>query len=194
MKSEENLHENKYTWIQIMCFFLCILFLVGCSNKHTYTPELYTKTDVISMCENENELFNNLVSIIVHNDEFYEKRKDEYDDAFFCSPHDEELKWFDEEDSKTIAEFFEFKPYMISYDLGRRFVEVTFLSSEEAESYTLLFWIKNSNNDEIFKFQEYSNYLSYTYVVETLEFDFFSEYRILLYYNTGHYHNQISIR
>lgn len=63
------------------------------------------------------------------------------------------------------------------YDYARRFVKITFLTSDTNESYTFLFWTLNGENSED-KFDDYKTFLTQHYVLENLD------NRCIMYYGT----------
>ena len=144
-----------------------IVLFTSCNAQDNapYEPSVYTKDEVLHLFDENVALFENVVTIISNNDEFYEKgRVNEFTDADIVSPNDDAITYFDETDKKMILEAFQLKPYMILYDYARRFVTITFLANGDDESYTFLFW---TSSDEK-AFDDYQAFLSQNYILNNM--------------------------
>ena len=120
------------------------------------------------MLQNHKSLFSEVVSVVSSNQRFYDEgRVSQYTDADIVSPTDKALVYFDEQQQTVIQEFFQLRPYMILFDYSKRFVAISFLSTEEDNGYTIVFWIQsgtNSAND----FSDYAYRLSQNFTVEKI--------------------------
>ena len=62
--------------IIIMIFTHCI-----CSPSEEYQPKLYTKEELLTVYEVNKTLFQDVVNVIIHNENFCNDRDSEYDDS-----------------------------------------------------------------------------------------------------------------
>ena len=92
----------------------------------------------------------------------------EFEDPNIMRPDDSTLSFFCDEDKETILDFFEFKPYMVSFDYAGRFVKFTFINEDQTDCYVLLYWVKDLNNTAE-KLNEYERYLQQNYIVEDVK-------------------------
>lgn len=153
----------------LLCMICVILTLTACSHREKYQPALYTKENLLSLYQENIELFEDVVEIIISNKAFYEEgRINEYTDADITSPYDKALTHFGDTERKVIDELFEFKPYMILYDYARRFVKITFISSDNKLSYTFVFWTLDSEDSQ-YKLDNYKRQLAQHYILEDIQ-------------------------
>ncbi len=158
---------------------LAIIFLLlsACSKKPEYHRASYTEEEMRAMFQDNKELFDKLVEVIISEQDFFEKgRRDEYEDAILMSPYDEELDLFSESGRQTVLDFFELKPYMISYDSNKRFIEITFVIQGDKESAVFLYWLHPMAPGEHggeSKLEEYIFYIGQNHYVDSLEGNWF---------------------
>ena len=159
-----------------LLIIICITFTGCVREKNKYLFDTYTKDEVISLFNENKEKFDEIVKIVSDNNDFYEKdRQMEYEDADITSPYDEALKWFSASDKDVIVDFFELKPYMISYDYNCRFVKFTFIGSDDKIAYCFLFWFVDGDEDA-YEFEDHKDYLRQNYVVKNVAYNW------ILYY------------
>ncbi len=154
----------------LLFFLVLALLLSACSKKPEYHWERYSESEMRSLFEENEELFNQLVEVLVSETDFFDKgRRDEYEDATLDSPYDDSMELFSESGRQTVLEFFELKPYMIAYDDNQRFIDITFIANEEWESGSFFFWLKpyapGEHGGES-KLEEYIFYLEQDFYVE----------------------------
>ena len=156
----------------MICVICATVFFASCSNgKIEYMFALYTKDDVMRIYGENTEWFEDIVEIIVSCEEFYDKgRVYDLDDPEIMSPYDENLLYFVEDDQKVIKDFFESKkPYMIYYDNSKQYVTFTFISEDQKDAYSILFWTSNSKSDfEHHKYMQAQDYV----IVDLAEYCF----------------------
>ncbi len=169
---------NRIKSLIFLCALSIILTFSACKKHETYSPSPYTKDEVQALYRENSGLFENVVEIISSNGDFFEKgRINEYTDADIVSPYDDAMQFFDDTERKIINEFFDLKPYMLYYDYARRFVTITFIASDNVESYSFLFWTK-SDEGGVAKLDNYKAYLSQNYIIESITEHSFMYYLI----------------
>ena len=161
---------NRKIFLITICIICISLVLTSCNRREKYEFDLYSKNEVRALYRENTELFKSIVSIISANEVFYEKSQtNEFDNPDITSPYDKDLTYFSDTDKKIIQDFFELcKPYMILYDYGKRFVEITFISDtfmvdNSVESYTFLFWVREDDSNG---FVNYKSYIEQNYITE----------------------------
>ncbi len=129
--------------IIIMIFTHCI-----CSPSEEYQPKLYTKEELLTVYEVNKTLFQDVVNVIIHNENFCNDRDSEYDDSFLSYPetNKNKLKWFNEEERTVINDFFAFQPYMLNYHCTRQYFDITFINEDQTDSYVFVFWLSDDSN------------------------------------------------
>lgn len=163
--------------MRTMCLIVVLsvfLALAGCGVDNAegeYQWKTYESQDALLALYSENEAqFMKLVDVIRNEEQFFEKGRrteDEFADAFLCTPYDAAMELFSESDQEFLNQFFELKPYMISYDNSKRFVKVTFIGKGEMEAGTFLCWTADDGQAET-EYYDYLAYLEQIYSVETL--------------------------
>ncbi len=134
----KNIRGSRY-----LLLLLALILLSACSKKPEYHWERYSESEMRSLFEENEELFNQLVEVLVSETDFFDKgRRDEYEDATLDSLYDDSMELFSESGRQTVREFFELKPYMIAYDDDQRFIKITFIAQEEWECGGFLCWLK----------------------------------------------------
>lgn len=159
-----------------ICFSFLLMMLTvslgGCNKRPTYYRASYTEEEMRTLFQENRQLFDKLVEVIVSEEDFFEKgRRDEYADAFVTSPYDEEMDLLSENGRKTVLDFFELKPYMISYDSNKRFIEVTFVLQGDKEAALFFYWLDAAAPGEHgggSKLEEYIFYMEQDYYVDDL--------------------------
>lgn len=155
---------------RITLILMVICCFSGCTHNK-YTPDHYTKIEIHNMLKNYEPLFRELVFVVSTNQKFYDEgRVSQFTDADIVSPNDEALNCFDEQQRAVIQNFFRFHPYMISLDYAKRFVAVSFLSTDINNAYTVVFWIESDTNT-VERLNEYSELLSQDFTVEKVKND-----------------------
>ncbi len=160
----KNIRGSRY-----LLLLLALILLSACSKKPEYHWERYSESEMRSMFEENEELFNQLVEVLVSETDFFEKgRRDEYEDATLDSPYDDSMELFSESGRQTVREFFELKPYMISYDDSKNYIRITFIAQEEWEGAEFLYWINPliSGQHGESALEEHIEYLEQDYYVE----------------------------
>ena len=93
-------------------------------------------------------LFQDVVNVIIHNENFCNDRDSEYDDTFLSYPdtNKNKLKHFNEEERTVINDFFAFQPYMLNYHCTRQYFDITFINEDQTDSYVFVFWLSDDSN------------------------------------------------
>ena len=75
----------KKTIFVVVCLIIIMIF-THCirSPSEEYQPKLYTKEELLTVYEVNKTLFQDVVNVIIHNENFCNDRDSEYDDSFFC--------------------------------------------------------------------------------------------------------------
>ena len=136
--------------LKLVCLILLgILALCSCKNSPRYEFRNYEKAELVALINENEDLFNEVVRVVVEDDDFYEKgSRGRLDDSFIGSPYDEEVGLFNQFGQQVIHDFFQFRPYMISYDLDKRFIKITFIGDiDTVESYVFMYWIDAEDVD-----------------------------------------------
>ena len=78
---------------------------------------LYTKEELLTVYEANKTLFQDVVNVIIHNENFCNDRDSEYDDSFLSYPetNKNKLKLFNEEERTVINDFYAFQQYILNY-------------------------------------------------------------------------------
>lgn len=157
--------------LRIVCIILTIaLTMASCSEEPTYDFQKYSTDEVIAMINDNEELFNELVRVLVEDDDFYVKgRRRELDDAFLGSPYDEQIELLDTHGQQVIHEFFQLKPYMISYEYSQRYIDITFIGDvQNIECYVFLYWIDKQDTQGLQEFLHTRRQRDYTIITSDL--------------------------
>ena len=133
-------------------YFSLLLILFGmslwaCSDRPSYKRDSYTEEEIRTLFQENRELFDRLVEVIVNEPDFFEKgRRYESDDAFLTSPYDDKMDLFSDTGRETVLEFFELKPYMISYDVTKECIEITFILQGDQDGVTFFYWLDSETS------------------------------------------------
>lgn len=127
---------------------LCLLFILaiiiactaGCtsdeSNLNSTEPKSYTSEEAKNLFTEHQQLFNDLVTLLMNDDDFLQKARipgKEMHGAFLNSPDSEYMELFSSEDQKILRQFFELKPVEICYSLAG-LIQITFAHTPDATS------------------------------------------------------------
>ncbi|MBE5964368.1 MAG: hypothetical protein E7252_05455 [Lachnospira sp.] len=154
------------TIIIVLSFLIAVViwfaYKIHQNKQKSYTPDIYTREEVLQLYEDNKEQFKEVVDILANSEEFHEKgRVYEGDYPFLSNPYDK-MQYFTEEDRIKLKEFFEHKPYMLTY--RGQSVKITFINDKRSMAYTFLFWF---GDDE--RFEEHLSYLRQNNYVEIIE-------------------------
>ena len=141
----------------VVCLIIIMLFTYYiCSPSEEYQPKLYTKEELLTVYEANKTLFQDVVNVIIHNENFCNDRDSEYDDSFLSYPetNKNKLKLFNEEERTVINDFYAFQPYMLNYHCTRQYFEITFINEDQTDGYAFVFWL-TEDEDALESFLSY---------------------------------------
>jgi hypothetical protein len=135
------------------------------SNQNSTGPKSYTYEEAKNLFKENQQLFNDLVTILMNDDDFLQEAripgKEAYG-AFLNSPDSEYMELFSSEDQKILRQFFKLKPEEICYSLAG-FIQITFSHTPDATSrFTqchFLFWDNQTYLEEISKDVQTTHYV-----------------------------------
>ena len=132
----------------VVCLIIIMLFTYYiCSPSEEYQPKLYTKEELLTVYEANKTLFQDVVNVIIHNENFCNDRDSEYDDSFLSYPetNKNKLKLFNEEERTVINDFYAFQPYMLNYHCTRQYFDITFINEDQTDCYVFVFWLSDDS-------------------------------------------------
>lgn len=152
-----------------LLFVLCIVIVLSaCACKEKYEFAQYTKDEVLTMYDENTDLFKQVVMAKNSIGALYDKGLvDEYEHVEITSPYDKEMSYFSDEERAVFDRLFELKPYMIKYHRGGLYVEITFINSDATYGYVLSFWTYAGENSES-EYEDYKSKLAQQYIAEEI--------------------------
>lgn len=156
---------------------LCLLFTLaiiiactaGCtadeSNQNSTGPKSYTYEEAKNLFKENQQLFNDLVTVLMNDDDFWRKGTlpgKELHGAILDSPDSEHMDLFSPEDQQIIRQFFKLEPMEIVYSRAGC-IEITFSHTPDATSrFTqchFLFWDNQTYLENISKDVQTTHYV-----------------------------------
>ena len=146
---------------RISCFVIILCLLAGlsaCKEDYYVEPNRYTKEEGLHIFEENKGLFNSLAQNILADGNFLE-HGDVHSDHQTCvmNSKSEDLKLFNEATREIILKLLEFKPYMIGVhfdEYGASYIHVTFIGSDEYESFSFFYLVDQSKQQGFIARQE----------------------------------------
>ncbi len=139
---------NSYQKLAALLCILCIIVtLSSCERKEKYEFALYTKDEVLSMYNDNIELFMQVVALKESIKDLYDKGLvDEYEHVAITSPYAKEMTYLNDDETEILNKFFELKPYMVNYRNDGLYVAISFTNSDATDCCTLYFWTYTGEN------------------------------------------------
>lgn len=158
--------NNYQKSVVLLCIFCIVITFSSCTHNEEYKFALYTKDEVLSMYDENADLFLQTVMIKDTVEGWYEKGLiDEYEHVLITSPYAKEITYLNDEEKAVLNKLFELKPYMIKYHRGGLYVAITFINSDATDAHVLSFWTYTGENSDR-EYEEYKSYLAQYHIVE----------------------------
>lgn len=135
----------KYSFLSAMCLFLVT---AAACQLTDYLATGYQKDEVMSVYENNRDLFIDAVRIVSTNEEFlFDGPRFDGMHPFIDTPTGREIGYFEGEDKERLCELFELGPYQILYE--DEYVSIIFLGTDGADYYTFSYIIGDSQEGDL---------------------------------------------
>lgn len=151
---------------KIICILLCIAVLCGlssCKEKDDYQCQGQNAEKMITLFQQDPEMFQEIAVIFINNRAFWEKARRYEDDvhAFLMSPNEtEKMRTFSEDEQAAIRTFFEkTTPYMIIVNAEPYFV-IDYVNEERTAGFTLAYYYGDKTTKTDSGTTEYEDWVS----------------------------------
>ena len=136
--------------VKVLPLIICVILMFSaCENSPRYEFRNYEKAELVALINENEDLFNEVVRVVVEDDDICEKGSHPYEkEVRFTSPYNEEIGLLDQHGQQVIGNFFQFRPYMVQYDYQQGFVSITFIGDiDNVEGYQFMYWLDTEDVD-----------------------------------------------